>query len=71
MRIMSWNCKGLGKPSTVLKSKKEALDFKPNVIFLMESSFEKERGKANWVKCGFSKGWEVPREGFSGGLLLA
>ena len=71
MGIMSWNCKGLGKPFTVLKSKKEALDFKPNVIFLMETRFEKERGKAIWVKCGFSKGWEVPREGFSGGLLLA
>ena len=24
-----------------------------------------------WQKCGFSEGWEVPRVGFSGGLILA
>lgn len=40
-------------------------------MFLMETRFEKERGKAVWVKCGFFEGWEVPREGFNGGLLLA
>ena len=70
IRIMSWNCKCLGKPSTVLKSKKKALEFKPDVMFLMETRFEKERGKAIWVKCGFYEGWEVPREGFSRGLYL-
>ena len=40
-------------------------------MFLMETSLVKEKGKEVWVKYGFSEGWEVPREGFSGGLLLA
>ena len=31
----------------------------------------KDRGKLIWDKCGFSEGWEFPRTGLSGGLLLA
>ena len=37
----------------------------------METSLAKEKGKEVWVKCGCSEGWEVPRESFSGGLVLA
>ena len=37
----------------------------------METSLVKEKGKEVWVKCGCSEGWEVPRESFIGGLLLA
>lgn len=40
-------------------------------MFLMETSLVKEKGKKVWVKYGCSEGWEVPRESFSGGLLLA
>ena len=40
-------------------------------MFLMETSLVKEKGKEVWVKCGCSEGWEVPRESFIGGLLLA
>nr|POE58039.1 hypothetical protein CFP56_76532 [Quercus suber] len=29
------------------------------------------KGQEVWKKCGFSEGWEVPRVGFSGGLILA
>lgn len=37
----------------------------------METRLPKYRGKQVWDKCGFVKGWELPREGLSGGLLLA
>ena len=40
-------------------------------MFLMETSLVKEKGKKVWVKYGCSEGWEVPRESFSGGLLVA
>ena len=40
-------------------------------MFLMETRFVKDKGKQIWVKCGFIDGWEVPRVGFGGGLLLA
>ena len=70
MRVLSWNCRGLGKSSTVLQCQKIALKFKPDVLFLMETRLIKDKGKGIWNKCGFLEGWECPREGFSGGLVL-
>ena len=37
----------------------------------METRLVKDRGKPVSEKCGFSEGWGLPREGLSGGLLLA
>ena len=71
MRIMSWNCRGLGKSSAVQQCKKKALDFKPDFLFLMETRLASGKGKEVWEKCGFSEGWEVSRVGLSGGLILA
>ena len=70
MRIMSWNCKGLGKSSTVLQCKKKALELKPDFLFLMGTRLVSGKGSEVWQKCGFSEGWEVPRVGLSGGLIL-
>lgn len=70
MRLFSWNYRGLGKPSAVLQCKKKALDYKPDILFLMETKLAKNKGKEIWMECGFSKGVEVPRVGLSGGLLL-
>ena len=39
-------------------------------MFLMETRLDKDKGKQLLEKCGFMEGWEVPREGLSGGLLL-
>ena len=71
MRILSWNCRGLGKSSVVLKCQKKAHEFKPNVMFLRETKLMKGKGKDIWAKCGFLERWEVLREGYSGGLILA
>ena len=71
MRILSWNCRGLGKSSTVLQCEKKAHESKLDLMFLMETHLPKDRGKKIWDKCGFEVGWELPREGMSGGLLLA
>jgi len=67
---MSWSCRGLGKPSIVLQCKKKALDLKPDFLFLMETRLVSGKGQEVWEKCGFFEGWEVPRVGFSGGLIL-
>ncbi|KAL4606261.1 hypothetical protein ACB092_09G089400 [Castanea dentata] len=40
-------------------------------MFLMETRLPKDIGKKIWDKCGFEVGWELPREGMSGGLPLA
>lgn len=71
MRISCWNCRGLGKSFTILQCQKNALVFKPDLIFFMETQLAKDKGKMVWQKCGFSNSWEFPREGFNGGLLLA
>lgn len=71
MRILCWNCRSLGKSSTVLQCQKKALQSRPHLLYLMETRLVKDKGQVVWQKCGFSNGWELPRKGFSGGLLLA
>ena len=68
---MSWNCRDLDKSFAVLQCKKKTLDLKPDILFLMETHLASGKGQEVWQKCGFSKGWEVPSVGFSGGLILA
>ena len=71
MRILSWNCRGLGKSSTILLCQQKAHEFKPDIMFLMETKLVEGKGKEVWTRCGFLDGLEVPRVGFSGGLILA
>lgn len=71
MRVFNWNCRDLGKPSAILQCQKKALESKPDVMFLMETQLAEDRDKVAWDKRSFSEGWELPREGLSGGLLLA
>ena len=47
-----------------------AQECRPDIMFLMETRLNKDKGKNILEKCGFMEGWEVPREGLSGGLLL-
>ena len=53
MRILSWNCRGLGKSSAVLQVQKIAHDFNLDVMFLMETHLASNKGKDIWNKCGF------------------
>ncbi|XP_050284601.1 uncharacterized protein LOC126724213 [Quercus robur] len=71
MRILSWNCRGLGKSSAIRQCQKIAHKSRLDILFLMETRLVKDRGKLIWEKCGLSEGWEFPRTGLSGGLLLA
>lgn len=60
----------MGSPSAVLQCQKNAQVSRPDIIFFMETWLRKDKGKQLLEKCGFMEGWEVPREGLSGGLLL-
>lgn len=70
MRILNWNYRGLGNPPIVLQCQKKAQEHKPDIIFLMETKLVQKKGRDILEKCGFSNGWEFPREGLSGGILL-
>jgi exonuclease III len=39
MKILSWNCRGLGKPSAIRALKKLIQSHHPDIVFLMETKF--------------------------------
>lgn len=63
MRVLSWNCRGLGCPPAVPQCQTKAQVFKPKIMFSMEIKLSKDKGKGILKKCGFFYGWEEPREG--------
>ena len=70
MRIISWNCRGLGNTSTVRQGKQIALFWKPDFFFILETRLTKGRGRQIFSNWGFTGCFEVPRESLSGGLAL-
>lgn len=71
MRVMSWNCRGLGSPSTVPQLKESLRLFRPELIFLCET--KRKHGFVGTVckKIGWDDRWyAVEPRGRSGGLLL-
>ena len=70
MRILSWNCKGLGNSSTVQHGKKIAQHWNPDFLFLLETRLQDGRGTKILSNWGFTGTTEVARIGLSGGLAL-
>lgn len=70
MRVLNWNCKGLGNASTVCYSKKIAREWKPDFMFLLETRLKQGQGRKLFMKWGFNRSFEVARIGLSGGLAL-
>ena len=70
MRILSWNCKGLGNSSTVQHGKKSAQHWNPDFLFLLETRLQDGRGTKILSNWGFTGTTEVARIGLSGGLAL-
>jgi predicted AAA+ superfamily ATPase len=40
MKLLSWNCRGLGKPSAVRALKKLLQSHKPDIVFLTETKLQ-------------------------------
>lgn len=57
MRILAWNCRGLGGPSTVSQLKESLRDFKPGIVFLSET--KRKQGFVGSVckKLGWKDRW--------------
>jgi exonuclease III len=70
MRIISWNCRGLGNASTVRQGKQIALFWKPDFFFVLETRLTKGKGNKILSNWGFTGSLEVPRVGLNGGLAL-
>ncbi|XP_074346737.1 uncharacterized protein LOC141685542 [Apium graveolens] len=70
MAIITWNARGLNGEEAIRQAKLLVKYHKPNLLFLMETKLAD--GKVNIIcnKLGFEHGFEVPRTGFGGGLMV-
>lgn len=70
MRIMSWNCRGLGGPCTVPQQESMRL-FRPNLAFVCETKRKEGYVRTVCRKLGWGERWRaVDPVGRSGGLLV-
>jgi exonuclease III len=70
MRIMSWNCRGLGNLRTVRELCRLTKQKKPAMVFLMETKLHKTKMENVCYKVGYPNMFLVDRIGKSGGLAL-
>ena len=70
MRVLSWNCRGLGNASMVHHDKKIAQDTKADFCFLLETYVKTGEGKKGLSKWGFDNCFEILQVGLNGGLAL-
>ncbi|KAK4279407.1 hypothetical protein QN277_011193 [Acacia crassicarpa] len=70
MKLLSWNCQGLGRALTVKNLKNMVKKDRPSLIFLMETKINLERIKRLRLKCGFNHDLYVEPRGLSGGLAV-
>lgn len=70
MKILSWNCRGLGSPSAVRSLLELQRQHDPNVIFLSETHLDDSSGERLRVKLGFESKFVSPSDGRSGGLMI-
>jgi len=70
MRLISWNCQGLGNPLTVQALKVLVTQEKPDIVFLMETKNQTQQILSIQRKLNFSAGFFQEPTGLAGGLAL-
>jgi exonuclease III len=70
MKILSWNCWGLGNPQAVRSLCCLVKDKKPTLVFLMETKVSRRKARFLPHKLGFENMFVVDNQGKSGGLIL-
>ena len=70
MRLLSWNCQGLGNPWTGRSLRKIVREQAPNVCFLMKTWLGKEGFDKLYGKLPFLNRIIVKKPNSSGGLAL-
>ncbi|XP_021773354.1 uncharacterized protein LOC110737301 [Chenopodium quinoa] len=68
MKILSWNCHGIGNPWTDRALQDRCWRDRPNVVFVMESMIDEKRLNKIKNKCGYIDGVCLSSVGKSGGL---
>ena len=70
MRVLAWNCRGLGSSSTVGTLTYEMKAKNPVLVFLSETKASVSRIKGLQRKLELTQGISVPSDGQSGGLAI-
>ena len=70
MKILAWNCRGLGAARAVQEMAKLVRFFRPKLLFLSET--KRTSNEMSWLRCrwGFDHCFSVNCQGRSGGLAL-
>ncbi|KAF8411685.1 hypothetical protein HHK36_004243 [Tetracentron sinense] len=70
MRLLSWNCRGLGNPWSIRALHQLVKEKDPSVLFLMETKTDVRRMTEIKLKMGFQHALVIPSIGRSGELSL-
>ncbi|XP_030487453.2 uncharacterized protein LOC115704382 [Cannabis sativa] len=70
MKILSWNCRGLGSPSAKKALRALVTREDPDVLFLMETKLSGSRMNGVWRNLGFGGASVVEAVGSAGGTCL-
>lgn len=70
MRLLSWNCQGLGNPYTVQELLLLIKEQEPTVLFLSETRLDSIGVERLRVTIKFDSAFCVPRRGTGGGLAM-
>ena len=70
MSVLSWNCRGLGSPSTGRNLRFLCNKYKPSLVFLMETRVNNGTVERRRRGLRFPNMYYVEPEGISGGLAL-
>ena len=70
MSIVSWNVRGLGNPCAFRALRMLIKQHSPKILFLMETRLTADKITTIKNSLGFAGGFEVPRRGLGGGLML-
>ena len=68
--MLSWNCRGLGRPRTVQELVCLNKSYRPNVIFLSETRQNKEYVESLRYRLGMKNVFTVSVKGKGGGLAV-
>jgi exonuclease III len=70
MSLLCWNCRGLGRDSTVGELCWLVKQYRPSLLFLSETKMREEKVKRFMWSLGYNGCLTVNSEGRSGGLAL-
>lgn len=70
MAIVSWNVRGLNGEEAMRQVKLLTKYHKPDLIFLMETKLTEGKVETICNRLGFDHGYEVPRAGLGGGIMI-